>query len=160
MGSSSIIQVCWIVLHQFMVLSMHTVSKIQTSLITLLIIAAVWKQIAGAVVCGWMKHSSAKCAAWEEMCIFWEVLPKIHHRQMLAQLLSTATEHNRNTDEFLKCLKLSVISRFNKIWTWQRSETSHLGKKMQSFLTQTTNGSLVLWTPVILSYLGPKALFT
>lgn len=39
------------------------------------------------------------------MHIFSETLRKIHHRQMFVLFLSMATEHNRNTDEFLKGLK-------------------------------------------------------
>lgn len=34
---------------------------------------------------------------------------------MLAQFFSTVTEHSRNTDEYLKCLKLYIVSRFNKV---------------------------------------------
>lgn len=88
----------------FIVLSMHTVSKIQISLM-LHIIAVVWKQIAGAVVYVSIRDSPAQLTVLEEMHIFSEVLPKIHHTQMRAKLLSMVTEHNRNTDEFLKCLK-------------------------------------------------------
>lgn len=37
---------------------------------------------------------------------------KMHHRHMLAQLLHTVTEHNRNSAEILKCLKYGPFLLF------------------------------------------------
>lgn len=133
------------------VLSMQTVSMIQTSLM-LHIIAVVWKQLAAAGFYVWVRFSPAKSTVLEEVHFFSEALPKMHHRQMLAQLLNIVVEDTRNSDEILKCLKLSpfFISRFNKIWTWQTSETTHLENKCEHSLHKLLMAAFVLWTPIIL----------
>lgn len=153
MGFSSVLQEYRIVLHQlYCVISadcQHDSDKpyVAYHSCSLKTISSCW------FLYVWIRLSPAKFTVLEEMHIFSEALPKMHPRQMLAQLPNIVMEQNTNSDEILKCLNHCLfffISSFNKIWTWQISETTYLENKCKHSLHKLLMAAFVLWTPVML----------